>query len=178
MLLLIGLRKAVVVMDGRGGRASVVGLPSRSRGDWLITNIGSSLACGPNRAPRPDISVAGCDWSAGHQLRNLNNLVNRTRISWAASGRAAGRHASCVAVGVGGGAFPVPQRCRGLEAVRSARPICLPLCGPVRSLSPFSVVQWVPPDGTFLLILLSPSPILEWSPRRWRATSPRRSHIR
>ena len=52
----------------------------------------------------------------------------------------------------------------GVEAVRSARPICLPLCGPVRSLSPFSVVQWVPPDGTFLLILLSiPSPTLEWS---------------
>ena len=37
---------------------------------------------------------------------------------------------------------------------------CMVLCGP----SPFSVVRWVPPDGTFLLILLSiPSPALEWS---------------
>ena len=34
----------------------------------------------------------------------------------------------------------------GVEAVRSARPICLPLCGPVRPLfPPFSVVRWVPP---------------------------------
>ena len=54
----------------------------------------------------------------------------------------------------------------GVEAVRSARPICLPLCGPVRPLSPFSVVRWVLPRREFSLhpLLLSiPSPTLEWS---------------